>query len=102
MNNINYTLASGIVNPSLSRDGQLAHNEAGFNFNKMEIWKDIKGYEGYYMVSNLGRVVSLRQDKVMKGGISKEYRMMGLRVNNHYKTFTVHRLVLKTFTPNIK
>lgn len=24
-----------------------------------EVWKDIKGYEGYYQVSNLGRVKSL-------------------------------------------
>lgn len=25
----------------------------------MEIWKDIKGYEGLYKISNLGRVKSL-------------------------------------------
>ena len=25
----------------------------------IEIWKDIKDYEGYYQVSNLGRVKSL-------------------------------------------
>ena len=25
----------------------------------MEIWKDIKGYEGLYQISNLGRVKSL-------------------------------------------
>lgn len=25
----------------------------------MEIWKDIKGFEGHYQVSNLGRVKSL-------------------------------------------
>ena len=24
-----------------------------------EVWKDIRGYEGYYQVSNLGRVKSL-------------------------------------------
>ncbi len=29
-----------------------------------EIWKDIKGYEGLYQVSNLGRVKSL--DKIVK------------------------------------
>ena len=27
-----------------------------------EIWKDIQDYEGYYQVSNLGRVKSLRCD----------------------------------------
>ena len=26
-----------------------------------EIWKDITGYEGYYMVSNLGNVKSLER-----------------------------------------
>ena len=29
----------------------------------MEIWKDIKGYEGYYQVSNLGNVRSLDEFK---------------------------------------
>ena len=27
----------------------------------VEIWKDIKGYEGLYQVSNLGRVKSLKE-----------------------------------------
>lgn len=26
-----------------------------------EIWKDIKGYEGYYQISNFGRVKSLER-----------------------------------------
>ena len=33
-----------------------------------EIWKDIKGYEGYYMISNLGRVKSLERDVYRKDG----------------------------------
>lgn len=33
----------------------------------MEIWKDIKGYEGLYQVSNLGRVKSLKnREKILK------------------------------------
>lgn len=28
----------------------------------MEIWKDIKGYEGLYQVSNLGKVKSIEKD----------------------------------------
>ncbi len=33
-----------------------------------EVWKDIKGYEGYYQVSNLGRIKSLdRYVKAKKG-----------------------------------
>ena len=31
-----------------------------------EIWKDINGYEGYYQVSNLGRVKSL--PRIIKSG----------------------------------
>lgn len=30
-----------------------------------EEWKDIKGYEGLYKISNCGRVYSLRQDKLL-------------------------------------
>ena len=32
----------------------------------MEEWKDIAGYEGLYQVSNLGRVKSLRNNKMRK------------------------------------
>lgn len=34
-----------------------------------EIWKDIKGYEGYYQVSNMGRVKSMRVFKTPKNGV---------------------------------
>lgn len=35
----------------------------------MEKWKDIKGYEGYYQVSNKGRVKSL--PRIWKGKTKK-------------------------------
>lgn len=34
-----------------------------------EVWKDIKGYEGYYQVSDLGRVKSLARVKEIRKGI---------------------------------
>lgn len=34
--------------------------------NKVEIWKNIKGYEGLYQVSNLGRI---KQVMVIYGGM---------------------------------
>ena len=36
-----------------------------------EIWKDIKGYEGHYLISNKGRVKSLKNntEKVIVGSI---------------------------------
>lgn len=33
-----------------------------------EIWKDIKGYEGYYQVSNMGRIKSVARERKTKGG----------------------------------
>lgn len=33
-----------------------------------EVWKDIKGYEGLYQVSNMGRVKSLERIIIRKNG----------------------------------
>ena len=72
-----------------------------------EIWKDIEGYEGLYQVSNLGKVKSLNYNKT---GKEKELRFnnngtgyiqVGLTKNKEHKKFLVHRLVAKTFIPNI-
>ena len=35
-----------------------------------EIWKDIKGYEGLYRVSNLGRVQNKKTLHILKGSIN--------------------------------
>lgn len=59
-----------------------------------EIWKDIPGYDGYYQVSNFGRVKSLR--KVLKAGLRKGYLYISLR----NKKFNIHRLVAIAFIPN--
>lgn len=37
----------------------------------IEIWKDIKGYEGLYQVSNFGRVKSMDRIIIRKDGISQ-------------------------------
>lgn len=65
-----------------------------------EIWKDIKGYEGLYQVSNCGRV------RNSKGRILKQrkdkygYFVIKLCKNNKHKHFLVHRLVASTFISN--
>lgn len=76
----------------------------------MEAWKDIEGYEGFYQVSNLGRVKALeRYDAI--GRLRKEhflhqrlgsngYLNITLTVERKRKTFTVHRLVAQAFVPN--
>ena len=32
----------------------------------MEVWKDIKGYEGLYIISNTGKVKGLKRNKLLK------------------------------------
>ena len=74
-----------------------------------EIWKDIKGYEGY-QVSNFGRVRSLdRIDSnnhplngvILKPYISNSgYLLVGLYKQQRCYKKLVHRLVAEAFIPN--
>lgn len=72
----------------------------------METWKDIKGWEGKYQVSNLGRVKSLNycntgNPSILKTGTDcNGYLKVTLYRNNKGKTYNVHRLVAEAFIPN--
>jgi hypothetical protein len=79
----------------------------------IEIWKPVKGYEGFYEVSNLGRVKSLDRISARR---SREVKLKGKvlakRISNHgyitvilYKdnksqATTTHRLVAMAFIDN--
>lgn len=87
-----------------------------------EVWKDVVGYEGLYMVSNLsrvkkvkrfsnvtrvnkdGRVISFNipiKEAILKQNINcKGYYTLQLTKNSFPKTVTTHRLVAKAFLPN--
>ena len=69
------------------------------NYNtEEEVWKDVKGYEGLYEVSNLGRIKSLRAKIVMKDYIDRYgYKLIGLYKEGKSKSFRVHRLVVEAF-----
>lgn len=80
----------------------------------IEIWKPIKGYEGKYEVSNLGRVKSLNRcinsisgyhkSKIIKERILKLITQKPgyYNVSLEGKKYLVHRLVAKAFIDNPK
>lgn len=71
-----------------------------------EIWKDIKGYENLYQVSNLGNVRSLNYHKEnriqnLKTGTSTGgYLFVILCKNNQTSAVKIHKLVAEAFIPN--
>lgn len=80
----------------------------------MEIWKDIKGYEDMYVVSNHGRVASLNRVQKDKNGKEKRYKgkmllphpnssgylRVQLKRDGAMKYYFVHRLVAIHFVEN--
>ena len=80
----------------------------------MEIWKPISGYEGFYEVSNLGRIRSLERivecsdgrkrkikDRTLKGSsYSGGYSGVTLHKDGCTKFVNIHRIVAEAFVPN--
>lgn len=58
-----------------------------------EIWKDIKGYEGIYQVSNQGNIKRTGRRFLKPNSINGGYLKVNLSKNNVVKTFKVHQLV---------
>lgn len=81
-----------------------------------ELWKDINGFEGYYQISNLGRVKSLgrfiynsktgekrgfKKEKIKVPKVTSDgYFSVTLSVDGKSKTISVHRLVALHFISN--
>ena len=69
----------------------------------MEEWRDIKGYEGLYQVSNEGRIKSfyLGKEKIRKLCNDKDgYLIVSLWKRGVSENPRVHRLVAEAFIPN--
>lgn len=81
-----------------------------------EIWKEIEGYDGFYLISNLGRVKSNgRESLVGSGGFRKTktrilknrvsqsgYEVLGISYNGQLNFHRIHRLVASNFIENPK
>lgn len=73
----------------------------------MEKWVDIKGYEGYYQVSDLGNVKRLagsprcKKDRLLTHSVSSNGYLFVTLYNKEHKSKThrIHRLVLENFNP---
>lgn len=83
-----------------------------------EVWRDIKGYEGLYQISNLGRVRGLDRysnnySNYLTGKTNKrkiygriltnkkgKYLFVMLSKNGRYKTKSIHRLIAEAFIEN--
>lgn len=85
--------------------------------SRKEVWKDIRGYKGRYMISNKGRVKSLKRladpifvnnarivmkvkQRIMKTALSMGYPVVSLNKLGIEKQVSVHRLVAQAFIPN--
>jgi hypothetical protein len=75
-----------------------------------EEFKDVPNYEGYYRVSNYGRVKSLSRmvghnygglkktkEKILSAALNKGYKYVSLRKDGKGKTFSIHQLVAMAF-----
>lgn len=78
-----------------------------------EIWKDVVGYEGLYMISSMGCVKSVDRQvwkgkgydflkgQILKAGVGRVgYPYVVLCQNGRKKTYYVHKLVALAFIPN--
>lgn len=76
----------------------------------MEKWKDIKGFEGKYQISNYGNVKSIKRfvnhwqgglrlvnERLLKNFIKQGYMYVDLGNKKHYR---IHRLVAESFITN--
>jgi hypothetical protein len=107
---INYLRTAASVEP-------LADYYQRINLNQRimkEIWKDIKGYEGIYKISNLGNVKSLKRIIYRSGGKplpikekilkpiknSRGYNVVMLYKSKTSKIYPIHKLICIAFINN--
>lgn len=74
---------------------------------KIEEWRDVPNYEGLYMVSDLGRMKSLKKyfgnnQNIIKGSPDKDgYYRINLHKSKKQKNYNIHQLVSISFLEHI-
>ena len=71
-----------------------------------EVWEDVVGFEGFYQVSNKGRVKSLNfgkrgYERLLSQAKHKNYLFVTLTKEGKHKSIFVHRLVYEAFIGNV-
>lgn len=67
----------------------------------MEEWKDVKGFERYYEISNKGNLRRKGKSNFIKFRKNKDgYYLVNLCADGIRKTMQIHRIVAETFIPN--
>lgn len=66
----------------------------------MKIWKEIKGYEGLYLISSDGDIVGLKRGLQHPAVTDDGYLRTALCKNGLMKSFYVHQLVALNFLDN--
>ncbi len=73
----------------------------------MEEWRDIKGYEGSYQISNLGRIKTFKvranfypDGVISKGYMAGEYMVASITKNKKRRGLCIHKLIAHAFIPN--
>ena len=70
----------------------------------MEEWREIEGYDGKYIISNNGKVLSTNYNKSKKTKELKikyhNYAYVDLCKHGIRKRYSIHRLVASAFIPN--
>ena len=92
-----------IVVAMIDRKNSASYYSLDSNDLSGEEWRDIVGYEGLYMVSNMGRIKSFYSNKariIKPSKRSDEYISVGLYKGGHSVTHYVHVLVARAFLLN--
>jgi len=73
-----------------------------FMENVEEIWKDVVGHEGHYLVSSVGRIYSIKSRKylTLRKHNQSDYKTIMLCMESKPVLHLVHRLVAISFIPN--